>query len=107
MTNNPFEVLEARLSSIESLLLNLQKPAPPATVVQSAEDYLHIEKVYQDYNIPVPTVRRHKKSIGYIRFGRRLMFRRSDVLRWLEANEYRSRASIQQAAIDRMKNKAR
>ena len=104
MTNIFFEVLEARLSSIESLLLNLQKPAPPA---QSAEDYLHIEKVYQDYNIPVPTVRRHKKSIGYIRFGRRLMFRRSDVLRWLEANEYRSRASIQQAAIDRMKNKAR
>jgi hypothetical protein len=103
--NNPFEVLETRLSNIESLLLNIQAgaTAAPAPAAPKSEDYLHIEDIQQEFKIPIPTIRRHAKRIGFIKFGRRLMFRRGDILRWLEANEHKGRVQVQSEAIERLK----
>jgi hypothetical protein len=105
--NNPFEVLETRLSNIESILLNIQTvaSAAPATAAPKQDEYLFIEDLQKNFKIAVPTIRRHAKRIGFVKFGKRLMFRRSDVLRWLEANEVKGRAQIQSEAIDRLKAK--
>jgi hypothetical protein len=105
--NNPFEVLETRLSNIESILLTIQNTASaaPAPAAPKKDEYLFIEDLQTEFKIPVPTIRRHAKRIGFTKFGKRLMFRRTDILKWLEANEVKGRAQIQSEALDRLKVK--
>lgn len=77
MTANPFETIDARLSNIEVLLLELRNskqvppPPPPERIKligdQAAADYL---------NVSVLTVRlrKRKKEIPYYRHGRRYYY---------------------------------
>ena len=102
---NPFESLETRLSNIESILLHLSKqPAPVAPAeINNPDELLTIEELSKEIKTPIPTIRRKADKIGFIKHGRRLLFRRSDVIRFLEANSVKGRAQIQSEAIQRLK----
>lgn len=80
---NPFETIEARLSNIENLLLNLKHPAP-VPIAEPDEIDIHevsrltgdkISKIYKDtMNNDIP----HSKR------GKKLVFSRREVKQWLQ-----------------------
>lgn len=80
--NNPFEVIEARLSNIENLLLDLKhqpKQAPPT----NPNERLTRKQVQKEYNISLGTVHNlmKKDALAYEKVGRKTLFRREDVER--------------------------
>lgn len=103
---NPFDVLDNRLSVIENLLVKIQTAATARpTPAPNEDEYLYIEDFANEFKIAVPTIRRHAKRIGYSKFGRRLMFRRSDILIWLDSKKVKGRVQIQNEAIERLKGR--
>lgn len=88
-TANPFEILDQRLTSIErilSLMQNTQQaPAPEPT-----DQMIGIEEVAALLRCPKPTVYQKAKHIAHFRHGKRLLFQKSDVLKYLETYKIES-----------------
>ena len=85
--NNPFEILDARLSNIENLLLDI-KHAPKETPTQS--EYDRIDKIDEACKITGFSKSKiykltSQKEIPFKLRGNRLVFSRKELLAWLES----------------------
>lgn len=80
--SNPFEVLEARLSNIESLLIEIKHPRTPSTETQPENDLLTREQVCQLLSINKTTLWKHTRSNKLLSFGigNRVFYSRKQVL---------------------------
>jgi hypothetical protein len=82
--NNPFETIDARLSNIESLLLDIKHhPKPP-----ELPDRMTLDEVCVDFNLTKPFVYKETsvhgtKGMPCKRFGSRLVFSRKEILQWM------------------------
>ncbi|MBK7628099.1 MAG: helix-turn-helix domain-containing protein [Bacteroidales bacterium] len=81
--SNPFDVLEARLSNIENLLLDIKHPAksPEAvpdriTLIEACE--LTNQSKSQVYKLTM------LNEIPFQKYGKRLVFSRKSLLAWME-----------------------
>lgn len=82
--SNPFELIDARLATIENLLLDIKHPTPkPATdIVERVKDENFTIKQLSDYWQCHPQTIMKKKRAGLIPFhqsGRKVFFKRSEI----------------------------
>ncbi len=87
--NNPFEVIEARLSIIENLLLDLKHGKPQT---KEHEKFIDIDEVARYLRKSRFTIYGlvHKGKIPYHKFGRKLYFKISEIEALIEANKCKS-----------------
>jgi len=92
---NPFELLEARLSNIESILLDLKNnPKEATTVLQDPEPLIYgIKGLAEFLKVSVPTAQKVKNSgrVPYSQAERTIIFRKDDVLASLSNKVFKTK----------------
>ena len=95
---NPFEIIEARLGNIETLLLDLKYP--PTTPTKPDDEVLYIadlerltgyKKGYLFKMVHERTIPFHKPNNG------KLFFLRSEIMVWIKAGRRATRQEISEA----------
>jgi len=97
--NNPFEVIEARLSSIENLILDLKQPAKVEPTEQP-EQLLTVQETAQFLNLTVPTIysKVSKGELPVMKRSKRLYFSSTELMEYLKEGRKKSNAEIEQEA---------
>lgn len=97
--NNPFEVIEARLSSIENLILDLKQPTKVEPTEQP-EQLLTVQEAAQFLSLTVPTMysKVSKGEISVMKKSKRLYFSSTDLLEYVKSGRKKSNAEIEQEA---------
>lgn len=98
---NPFDEIEARLNSIENLILNL-KIQPEKQPTKPTEQKLTVEETAEFLGITVPTVY-SKKSKGELPAckapgSKRLFFFTSDLIAYLKQGRQKTNTEIEEDA---------
>jgi excisionase family DNA binding protein len=98
--NNPFEVIEARLSSIENLILDLKHKPTKVEPTDQPEQLLTIQEAAQFLNLTVPTMysKVSKGELPVMKRGKRLYFSRTELLEYIKGGRKKSNAEIEQEA---------
>jgi hypothetical protein len=107
--NNPFEIIEARLSNIETLLLDI-KHAPRDSDNQSDPDkWLNLDELisYLPDKPAKATIygKVHSKMIPYCKQGKSLIFRKSEIDEWLNRGRIKTVAEISEEASHYLRRK--
>jgi len=97
--NNPFEVIEARLSSIENLILDLKQPKKVEPTEQP-EQLLTVQEAAQFLNLTVPTIysKVSKGELPVMKRSKRLYFSRNELMEYVKVGRKKSNAEIEQEA---------
>ena len=98
--NNPFEVIEARLSSIENLILDLKHQPTKVEPTDQPEQLLTIQEAAEFLSLTVPTMysKVSKREIPCMKRSKRLYFSRTELLEYLKDGRKKSNAEIEQEA---------
>lgn len=82
--NNPFEILDARLATIEGLLLDLKHPERPA----EPSDRCQLKEACEITGLSKAAIYKltHDKGIPHAKFGSRLIFSRRSLIAWVDAH---------------------
>ena len=97
--NNPFEVIEARLSSIENLILDLKQPTKVEPTKQR-EQLLTVQEAAKFLNLTVPTIysKVSKGELPVMKRSKRLYFSSTELMEYLKEGRKKSNAEIEQEA---------
>lgn len=98
---NPFEVIETRLSSIESLILDLKHNPQKVESIQQTKPLLVVDELAELLHLSKATVySKHSKGEipGACKQGKRLLFQRDIIIDWIKAGRKKSNAEIEQEA---------
>ena len=84
--NNPFEVIEARLSRIEDLILDLKHKLQAAEYTDQPERLLTIQEAAEFLSLTVPALgnKVSKGELPVIRGSKSLYFSRTELLEYLK-----------------------
>ena len=106
--NNPFEVIEARLSSIENLILDLKQPTKVEPTEQP-EQLLNVQEAAEFLSLTVPTMysKVSKGELPVMKRSKRLYFSSIELMEYLKQGRHRSNAEIEQEADVYLSNKKR
>ena len=98
--NNPFEVIEARLSSIENLILDLKHQPTTVEPTTPPEQLLTIQEAAEFLSLTVPTMysKVSKGELPVMKRSKRLYFSRTELLEYLKDGRKKSNAEIEQEA---------
>jgi len=98
--NNPFEVIEARLSSIENLILDLKHKPTKFEPTEQPEQLLTIQEAAEFLSLSVPTIysKVSKGELPVMKRSKRLYFSRIELLEYLKDGRKKSNAEIEQEA---------
>jgi excisionase family DNA binding protein len=98
--NNPFEVIEARLSSIENLILDLKHKPQAVEPTEQPDQLLTIQEAAEFLSLTVPTMysKVSKREIPCMKRSKRLYFSRTELLEYLKDGRKKSNAEIEQEA---------
>jgi len=96
--NNPFEVIEARLSSIENLILDLKHKPQTVEPTEQPEQLLTIKEAAEFLSLTVPTMysKVSKREIPCMKRSKRLYFSNSELLEYLKGGRKKTSSEIQQ-----------
>lgn len=103
--NNPFEVIEARLSGIENLILDL-KQTTKAEPTEQPEQLLTVQEAAQFLNLTVPTIysKVSKGELPVMKRSKRLYFSSTELMEYLKEGRKKSNAEIEQEAESYLSN---
>ncbi len=106
--NNPFEVIEARLSSIENLILDLKQPTKVGPTEQP-EQLLSVQEAAKFLSLTVPTMysKVSKGELPVMKRSKRLYFSSIELMEYLKQGRKKSNAEIEQEADAYLSNKKR
>ena len=81
--NNPFAAIEAKLNSIETLILDLKHQPKQIYTSTSPNQRLTRKQVREEYNVSLGTIHNlmRQGKLHYEKVGRKTLFRREDVER--------------------------
>ena len=98
--NNPFEVIEARLSSIENLILDLKHQPIKVKPTDQPEQLLTIQAAAEFLSLTVPTMysKVSKGELPVMKRSKRLYFSRTELLEYLKVGRKKSNTEIEQEA---------
>ena len=97
--NNPFEVIEARLNNIETLLLDLKHvPTEQSKRSAEADELLTVQQTAQFLSLSVATIYGliHKGELPTMKRSKRCYFSKVDLINYLK--EGRKKTSAESAA---------
>lgn len=86
--NNPFDLIDARLSNIETLLLDLKyRPEATSAPTTPQEELLTVQQAAQFLSLSVPTIYGmvSRKELPYMKRSKRLYFSRVELTNYLKA----------------------
>lgn len=97
--NNPFEVLEARLSNIESLILDL-KHKPKEVEHPKQDKLLTIDEAAELLHLSKPTLysKVSRNELPFMKQGKRLYFSKSELMDYVKEGRVKTDAEIKQDA---------
>lgn len=80
--NNPFEIIDARLANIESLLLDIKHPERPP----EPSDRCQLKDACEITGLGKAAIYKmtHEKKLPHAKFGSRLIFSRRQLTIWVE-----------------------
>ena len=98
--NNPFEVIEARLSSIENLILDLKHSPLRVEPTDHPEQLLSIQQAAEFLSLSVPTLysKVSKSELPVMKRGKRLYFSRTELMEYIKEGRKKSNAEIEAEA---------
>ena len=95
---NPFEIINERLATIEKLLeeLILEKQVPNVTA-KSGKELMNVPEVAEYLSLAVQTIYGliHKLEIPNYKQGRRVYFKKSEIDYWISTSRRKTRAEIE------------
>lgn len=106
--HNPFEVIEARLSCIEDLILDLKHQPKVVETTEQPEQLLTIQEAANLLHLTVPTIyTKHSKGElpNVCKRGKRLYFSKQSLLDWVKEGRKKSSAEIDAEAEAYLSNK--
>ncbi len=94
--NNPFEVIEARLSSIENLILDLKHQPKKVESKNESEQPLTVEETAEFLSLSVPTIYGliHKGKLVGMKPAKRRYFHKVELLNYLNQSRGKSLEEI-------------
>lgn len=94
--NNPFEVIEARLSSIENLILDLKHQPEQAESTEQPEQLFTIDQAAKFLNLSKPTLysKVSRSEIPYMKRSKRLYFSRLELMEYLKQGRRKTNDEI-------------
>jgi excisionase family DNA binding protein len=100
---NPFEIIVQRLDAIERLLIEIKT----GTRIDNAptrkdNELMNVQQVADYLTLAVQTIYGlvHNMEIPYFKRGKRLYFRRTEIDDWISQAKRKTKAELQQEAID-------
>lgn len=98
--NNPFEELFTRLSTIQSLLLDLKQQPQKVESTNQPEQLLTVQEAAQFLNLSVPTIysKVSKGELPVMKRSKRLYFSSTELMDYLKQGRKKSNAEIEQEA---------
>jgi len=97
---NPFSVIDARLSSIESLLLDIKHNKPNSIVQKPKEKLLTIKEAADFLKLSVPTMysKVSRGELPVMKRGKRLYFSEKELLEYLKAGRRKTNDELEREA---------
>jgi excisionase family DNA binding protein len=91
---NPFEIILEKLNSIEKAIEKLN------TVSIEDQEFMNIEQVSSFIGLAKPTVYGliHDRKIPHFKAGKRLLFKKSEVVDWITSTRVKTKQEIEQMA---------
>jgi len=104
---NPFEVIEARLSNIETLLIDLKQQLQMVNTTDQPEKLLTIHEAAEFLSLTVPTMysKVSKGELPVMKRANRLYFSRTELLEYLKQGRKKTNAEIESGADTYLINK--
>jgi len=98
--NNPFEVIEARLSSIENLILDLKHQPTKVEPTEQPEQLLTVQGAAEFLGLTVPTIysKCSRYEIPFMKRSKRLYFSSTELMEYLKEGRIKSNAEIEAEA---------
>ena len=99
--NNPFEVIDARLSHIETLLLDIKHtPKEQGKPTDQPERLLTIQEAAEFLSLTVPTMysKVSKGELPVMKRSKRLYFSRAELMEYIKTGRKKSNAEIEAEA---------
>ena len=98
--NNPFEVIETRLSNIENLILDIKHQPFNTELIKQPEQLLTVQEAAQFLNLTVPTIysKVSKGELPVMKRSKRLYFSSTELMAYLKEGRKKSNAEIEQEA---------
>ena len=91
---NPFEIILEKLNSIEKAIDKLN------TSSNIDDDFMNIEQIASYVGLSKATIYglTHERKIPYFKAGKRLYFKKSDVINWITSTRVKTKQEIEQMA---------
>jgi excisionase family DNA binding protein len=107
--NNPFEVIEARLNNIETLLLDLKHLPKQKGEQPEAVQFLTVHEASVFLNLAVPTIYSmvSRSELPVMKRSKRLYFSKEELTAWIKSGRKKTISESAQEAIDLLQMKRR
>lgn len=107
--NNPFEVIEARLDSIENLILDLKHKPQTVEPTEHPDQLLTIQQAAEFLNLTVPTIysKVSKRELPVMKRSKRLYFSRTQLMEYVKEGRKKSNVEIEAEANQYLTTKKR
>lgn len=102
--SNPFDVIDTRLTTIESLLLDIKHQRTDTAEKKVDEDeILNVRQASEFLNLAVPTIyaMTSNRTLPHSKRGKKLYFSKAELKKWALAGKRNSIAEIRQLAKQR------
>ena len=98
--NNPFAEIEARLNSIENLILDLKHHPRKVEPTNPPEQLLTVQQAAKFLNLTVPTIysKVSKGELPVMKRSKRLYFSSTELMEYLKEGRKKSNAEIEAEA---------
>lgn len=105
--NNPFEVIEARLNNIETLLLDLKHTPKEQGEQSETDELLTVQQAAELLNLSVPTLYGYtqRAEIPVCKRGKRLYFSKQSLFEWIKQGRKKTLAETASEAESYLKKK--
>lgn len=104
---NPFEILETRLSNIETLLLDLKHNPKEQDEVAPSDKLLTVEETAKFLNLSIPTIysKVSKGELPVMKRSKRLYFSAIELTEYLKKGRKKTNLELEKEAEDYIKGK--
>ncbi len=99
--NNPFDLIDARLTNIECLLLDIKHGDTASTpTIEQKDEFLTVHQVADLLNLTVPTIysKASRGELPFMKRAKRIYFSRKELSDYLMAGRKKTNAEIEAEA---------
>jgi len=100
MAGNPFDTIDARLSNIENILLDLKHASTNTDNKSETEKLLTIKEAGEFLHLSIPTLYSYvsRSAIPVSKQGKRLYFSKKDLTEWVKTGRKQTHSEIKAEA---------